>query len=295
MKPEKRQKNKRTVALALGSGGARGLAHIGVINWLQEHNYEIRSISGSSMGALIGGIFAAGKLDDYTHWVTALRKRDVIRLLDFAFSRSGLFSGERIIQTLKDLVGDTNIEDLPILFTAVATDLDTEKEVWIKEGPLFDAIRASIATPTVFTPVRYKGHTLVDGGLLNPIPIGPMVTDFDDISIAVNLSGKREEGLGKEAKEEKPQGGYYQNVIGDFIDMLQARFSDQKEDKDNVLNVLTRSLECVQNSMARFKLAAYSPDYIIDIPANACSMLEFYRAEEMIKLGYERAAKTLAE
>lgn len=206
-----------------------------------------------------------------------------------------MFSGERIIQTLKDLIGDTNIEDLPISFVAVATDLDTEKEVWIEEGSLFNAIRASISTPTVFTPVRYKGHTLVDGALLNPIPMVPMAADLDDISIAVNLSGKREEGLEMEAEEKQSQGTYYQNVIMDFIDGLQSCFSGQKEDQDNVLDVLTRSLECVQNSMARLKLAAYTPDYIIDIPVNACSMLDFHRAEEMIKIGHERAVRTLTE
>ncbi|MGB5602030.1 MAG: patatin-like phospholipase family protein, partial [Gammaproteobacteria bacterium] len=183
---------KRTVSLVLGAGGARGYAHIGVIGWLQDHGFDIQSIAGSSMGALIGGIYAAGKLDTYTEWIRALEQTDVLQLLDLSFGSSGLFKGERIIQTLRDLIGDHNIEDLPLSFTAVATDLDAEKEVWLSKGPLFDALRASIAMPTLFTPFQYEGRRLVDGGLVNPVPIAPTLRDMTDLTIAVNLSGRGE-------------------------------------------------------------------------------------------------------
>ncbi|HFQ92040.1 MAG TPA: serine protease, partial [Chromatiales bacterium] len=136
---------RKRISLVLGSGGARGLAHIGIIECLTQNGYEIRSIAGSSMGALIGGIYAMGKLDVYTRWVTALEKLDVIRLLDFSFGSNGLFKGQRIIDELRPLIGDGNIEDLPIKFTAVATDLDEEKEVLFTSGPLFEAVRASIS------------------------------------------------------------------------------------------------------------------------------------------------------
>jgi len=293
---------KRTVSLVLGSGGARGLAHIGVIHWLVEHDYEIQAISGSSMGALIGGIYAAGKLDVYTRWVTALRQRDVIRLLDINFTGTGIFSGDRIIHTLKDLLGDANIEDLPINFTAVATDLDTGREVWFRKGSLFDAIRASISIPTVFSPINYRGHLLVDGGLSNPIPIAPTVTDLTDVTIAVNLSGKHRESI----KEMVPQikvasknRNSYQLAITEFIENLYDKFSNNKktgEDKQNEVNlfeVTSRSLEVMQNTITRFKLASYSPDFLVEVPANACGLFDFHRANEMIELGYRRAAKII--
>ena len=289
--------DKRTVSLVLGSGGARGLAHIGVIHWLEEHGFEVQSISGSSIGALVGGFYAAGKLDVYTDWVKALRRRDVLRLLDFAFSRSGLFSGDRIMQTLKELLGDAEIENLPIKFTAVATDLESDKEVWISSGSLFEAIRASISVPTIFTPVRSNGQLLVDGGLVNPIPIAPTVMNSTGITIAVNLSGEPEAGT-EEQEEEEDSGrdpDSYQARIARFMDGLQARFTSRDEDVIGMYEVLTRSLESMQNTIARFKLAAYTPDYIIDIPSNACRLMEFNRAREMIALGYQRAQQTLGQ
>ncbi len=293
---------KRSVSLVLGSGGARGLAHIGVIHWLEEHGYEIKAISGSSMGALIGGIYAAGKLDIYTRWVSALRQRDVIRLLDINFSGAGLFSGERIMNTLKDLLGDANIEELPVTFTAVATDLDAGREIWFRKGSLFDAIRASISIPSVFTPVSYHGHLLVDGGLSNPVPIAPTVTDITDVIIAVSLSGKHREVVTQMVPHLVPDNRNqtsYQIAIGRFIENLQEKFSDNKKDKVarkesvNLFEVTSRSLEAMQNTIARFKLASYNPDFLIEIPANACNLFDFHRAKEMIELGYRHAERII--
>ena len=181
-----------TVSLVLGSGGARGLAHIGVIQWLTDSGYDIRSIAGSSMGALVGGIYAASKLETYAEWVLALERIQVLRLLDPTFGRDGLFKGERIMGVLRELIGDCAIEELPISFTAVATDLESGEEVWLREGGLFDAIRASIATPLVFTPFKHGTRTLLDGALVNPLPIAPTLTDDTDLTIAVNLSGAAE-------------------------------------------------------------------------------------------------------
>ena len=149
------------------------MTHIGIIDELIRNGFEIKAIAGSSMGALIGGIYAMGQLDVYTQWVTGLERRDVIRLLDLTFARSGLIKGDRIISVLRSLIGDANIEDLPVRFTAVATEVEDEKEVWFNHGSLFDAIRASISIPTVFTPHHYRGKHFLDGGLINPIPIAP--------------------------------------------------------------------------------------------------------------------------
>ncbi len=179
--------NAKTVSLVLGSGGARGYAHIGAIEELRAQGFDICSVAGASMGALIGGIYAAGKLDDYRDWARTLQKFDVLRLLDWTF-RGGLIKGDRIIGRLKDLIGEVRIEDLPIPYTAVAVDILAQREVWFTRGPLFDAIRASIAIPTVFRPHHYEGRVLVDGGLLNPVPITPTLRDLTDCTIAVDLN-----------------------------------------------------------------------------------------------------------
>ena len=175
----------KSISLVLGAGGARGLAHIGAIQWLSDNGYEIRSIAGSSMGALVGGIYAMRKLQVYEQWVSALERVDVLRLLDFSFSRAGLFKGDRIMAVLRKLIGDCAIEDLDISFTAVATDVASGKEVWLRQGKLFDAIRASIATPLIFTPFSRGGQRLVDGSLVNPLPIAPTLSD----AIATGDSG----------------------------------------------------------------------------------------------------------
>ena len=179
----------KTVSLVLGSGGARGLAHIGVIRWLEENEYKTQSISGCSIGALIGGVYAAGKLDEFEKWVKAITKIDIVTLLDLSWEKSGLVKGDKIINTLIDLVGDQLIENLPVTYTAIASDVKSEKEIWIKSGKLFDAIRASISLPLFFTPFNYRGVDLIDGGVLNPVPIAPTFGDETDMTIAVNLGG----------------------------------------------------------------------------------------------------------
>jgi len=285
-----------TVSLVLGSGGARGLAHIGVIRWLTEHGYAIRSIAGSSMGALVGGIYAAGKLDVYANWVSALERMDVARLLDPSFGRTGLFKGERIMDVLRELIGDCSIEELPVSFTAVATDLDSGKEVWLRKGKLFDAIRASMATPLIFTPFTHGGRRLLDGGLVNPIPIAPTLTDTTDLTVAVNLSGRAEARPSAPAPAPAPAhgGNAYRRRIRTFVEGLYpARTSDTP--MLGPVDIVYASMETMQNTIARLKLAAYSPDVAVDIPRNACGFYEFWRAQELIALGHERTARAFAK
>jgi len=286
---------KKTVSLVLGSGGARGLAHIGVIEVLEQQGYQIRSISGASMGALIGGIYAAGELQTYTNWVCALERMDMLRLLDVSFSGSALFKGERIIKTLKELIGDRNIEDLPISFTAVATDLEEGKEVWFAHGSLFDAIRASIAFPTLFSAFSYQGHKLVDGGLLNPVPIAPTLHDLNDLTIAVSLNGERKSSPAATEKKEKPatHRNKYHRMVAEFIDGLQKRVNGSQRDESGFFEVISQSIDTMQNSIARFKLAAYSPDVLIEIPKDSCTIYEFDRAKEMIAIGRKSTERAL--
>ncbi|MCB1880995.1 MAG: patatin-like phospholipase family protein [Gammaproteobacteria bacterium] len=286
----------KTVSLVLGSGGARGLAHIGIIQWLEERGYEIESIAGSSMGALVGGIHAIGELDAYTHWVKALRQIDVLRLLDFSFQKSGLIKGDRVISVLKELTGDRNIEELPISFTAVATNVNDQREVWLNHGSLFDAIRASIAIPTIFTPVKYRGKILVDGGLINPIPIAPTLKDKTDLTVAVDLSAGPDPRCTRAVQEStgsELEDNSYRRRISQFVDSLQQRLVRSHDDEMGVFDVITNAMETMQNTIARFKLASYSPDITISIPRNSCAFYEFYRAEEMIELGHCHAEKVM--
>lgn len=282
----------KTVSLILGAGGARGLAHIGVIQWLTENGYEIRSIAGSSMGALVGGIYASGKLGVYAEWSLALERMEVLRLLDPAFGRAGLFKGERVIGVLRDLIGDADIADLPISYTAVAMDLESGKEIWLREGKLFDAIRPSIAIPLLFTPVHVNGRTLVDGGLVNPVPIAPTLNDTTDLTIAVNLGGRYESEPTPPPSETIPSGNPYRQRIQDFIDNLTPARAVVAS-APGMIDVALRSMESMENTIARLKLAAYSPDATIEIPRNACRIHEFWRAEEMIALGREKAEQVM--
>lgn len=287
----------------LGSGGARGLAHIGIIEYLEEQGFEIRSIAGSSIGALVGGVYAAGELRAYKAWVLALERTDVLRLLDLSFGRSGLFKGERIIGALRQLVGERNIEELPISFTAVATDVQYEKEVWLTRGPLFDAIRASIAIPTVFTPYPINGRQLLDGGLCNPVPIAPTLRDNTDLTIAVNLGAPpdplalhRPQAASKSVAAAAVQAKvapYHERILG-FIEEMQATFSSGGEERWDFIDIVTNSFETMQNTVARLKLAAYSPDVTINIPRNVARAFDFHRAEELIALGRTKAAEALA-
>ena len=321
-----------TISLVLGSGGARGYAHIGAIEELREQGYDIRSVAGASMGALVGGVYAAGKLDAYRDWVKPLQRMDVLRLLDWTF-RGGLIKGDRIIAQLKNLIGDVNIEDLPISYTAVAVDLMAQREVWFSRGSLFDAIRASIAIPTVLRPHRYEGRMLVDGGLLNPVPITPTLRDLTDCTIAIDVNAAAEainqdgalepmsgslinegdvealpaavDGATPLLADEQPDAGPdptssqppgYRQRIAEFIDgFLDKRDKKAVENDPGILELFARSLDVVQETVTRFKLAAQPPDLVVRIPRNACAFYEFHRASEVIELGRLRTREALRQ
>lgn len=288
--------SKKTVSLVLGSGGARGLTHIGAIHWLEENGFEITSISGCSMGALVGGIYAAGKLDEFEHWVRAIDKMSILSLLDISWRSSGLVKGDKIIETLVELVGRRKIEELSIPFTAVAANLDSGKEVWFQSGSLFDAIRASISIPFFFTAFDYNGQNLVDGGVLNPVPIAPTFSDQSDITIAINLGGVPEKLEGFNTNKTEPD-----NAFDDIRDKITNFFSDfssgdiEKTQKElGVFEVGMRSFDAMQNTIARQKLAAYPPDEELIIPLNLCDTLDFHLAEQLIEFGYKRAESQLS-
>jgi NTE family protein len=304
------------ISLVLGSGGARGYAHIGVIEELEVQGFSIRSVAGSSMGALVGGMYAAGRLDQYREWVRPLQRFDVLRLIDWTFRGGGFIKGERVSGILREMIGELVIEDLAIPYTAVAVDLDAQREVWFSRGPLFDAIRASIAIPTVFRPHHYQGRLLVDGGLLNPLPISPTLRDLTDATIAVDVNAPAEPldgehadedggSAGQATPEQLPEGGKpspadlaqgmrrrrFASFVDAFVERRERRAAPQEP---GALELFARSLDVVQETITRLKLAAQPPDLLVTIPRNACAFYEFHRAEELIELGRRRTREALA-
>ncbi|MDP2869791.1 MAG: patatin-like phospholipase family protein [Methyloversatilis sp.] len=279
-----------TVSLVLGSGGARGLAHIGVIRELESRGYDIRAISGSSMGALVGGIHALGGLGAYEKWVTALGQSDMLRLLDLTLSGGGLIRGEVLIQRLRELVGECNIEDLPLDYTAVAVDIERGREVWLSDGSLFEAIRASMAVPSVFTPHAYRGRLLVDGGLLNPVPVAPTLRTLTDLTVIVDLNGEAvmppplhvdaDPGLLARLRRYLPGG-----IGNGAVKVAESGLA--------MSDVLMRSLETMQAALTRRNLAVFWPDVVISVPKNTCRFHEFHLASPLIEYGRRLAVDAL--
>lgn len=293
----------RRISLVLSSGGARGLVHIGAIQALEANGYEIASIAGSSMGALVGGIHARGKLDVYAQWVRALTRNDVVRLLDVGWGRSGgLFKGERIIEVLRELVGDEDIEDLPIGFTAVATDIKRKQEVWLNKGPLFSAVRASIAIPMVFEPVRRGGALLVDGGVLNPLPVAPTLTDDTTLTVAVDVNGldqrpvvsrsRPEAAIVKSDEGEAASG--IKHAIAEFFDEWMPS-GEPAEPEQSMFAIALEAMDSMQVTISRLKASVYNPDILLQVPRNTAHFFEYERASELIDLGFERMDKELKE
>jgi NTE family protein len=309
------------VALALGSGGARGYAHIGVINELHERGHEIVGIAGSSMGALVGGLEAAGKLDQYTTWAGSLTQRAVLRLLDPSIASAGVLRAEKILDGVREILGEVTIEDLPIPYTSVATDLITGKSVWIQRGPVDDAIRASIAIPGLITPHVLNGRLLGDGGILDPLPMAPIAAVAADVTIAVSVSGDDPEARTRD-KESRQSGGDWLNRMwrssSSLLDTRAARslldtatgravlgrFAVADDEpvetslgpavpKLGAFEVMNRVIDIAQAALARHTLAAYPPDLLIEVPRTVCRSLDFHRAYEVIEIGQELASVAL--
>ena len=314
------------MALALGGGGARGYAHIGVIQVLEEQGCEIVGVAGTSMGALVGGLHAAGRLDAYAEWISSLTQRNVLRLLDPSLRAPGLIRGGRVMAHVSDLLDGVLIEELPVPFTAVATDLLARKEVWFQRGPVEVALRASIALPSFITPVMLNGRLLADGGMMNPIPIAPLSALQSDVTVAVTLAGDPDDQSGRApvhaSAEPRPTGEWLERLrrnAGQILGSERGRrvtgwFGGGRDEEASataevldeelfgelppglgVLDVMELSLDAVQSVVARYRLASYPPDVLISVPKNACRTLDFHRGSEMIALGREVATAALAE
>ncbi|WP_457594508.1 patatin-like phospholipase family protein [Hydrogenimonas sp.] len=279
--------NRGKISLVLGSGGARGYAHIGVIEELEKRGYEVASISGASMGALIGGLYACDKLDEYKEWVLGLDTLDVASLLDISFSRGGIIEGEKVFDRLAKMIGEVDIEDLPIKYTAVSTDIVRKKEVWFQQGSLLDAIRASIAIPSVFTPVKMGNMVLVDGGALNPLPVAPTQSDLTDMIVAVNLYAETEKPLIKTEERADIRRRNIETAVRDLF--VKAK----EERKFTMFDVLDKTFDTMQDALTRYRIAGYPPDVMVDISMHVCSTFDFHKAAEVIEAGRMAAVEAL--
>lgn len=281
------------VALALGAGGARGFAQIGVIQALEARGLEIVTVAGSSSGALVGGVFAAGKLHDFSERLIEMSRSDFVRLLDPALGGNGLFHGDRLIDAMREVVGDPLIETLPIGYVAVAVDLLRQREVWLRQGPLWQAIRASFAIPGLFTPAEVHGRELVDGGLLAPLPITATRLSDAHRLIAVDMHGWPEQPPGAPA-ETNGAAAVHAHRFGAWVQrQLGRRMRNEHGDAVGLSEIMARSLDTMQAQIARVQLALDPPELVIRIPRDACLFYEFWRAKEMIELGRAEAEKAL--
>jgi NTE family protein len=283
----------KRVKLALGSGGARGYAHIGVIAELEDRGYEIVGVAGSSMGAVVGGLYAAGRLDEFTAWAHDLGQLGVVRMLDPVLTEPGIIRADKVVDLIRDILGDLRIENLPIPYAAVATDLTTGRSMWFRDGNLDTAIRASIAIPGFVTPLVTDGHVFVDGGVLDPLPVqaatalGPA-----DITIGVNLSGAADRAYGRGLSHANRLTQWCRaRALGGTILLRAGTAGDQTRVSAGIraTEVAQRSMELMLTSRSR----PDADDLVIDIPQNICGVMDFHRAESVIAEGRELAARFL--
>ena len=299
------------VALVLASGGSRGLAHIGAIEVLEERGFEIASVAGASMGALVGGIYAAGGLDAFKEWMRTVDRMKVFSLMDFTIGNGGFVKGERVIEELKSIIPDRKIEDLPVHFTAVATDILHRREVVFDSGSLYDAIRSSISLPSVFTPNRIGDMLLIDGGVVNPVPVNRVRRTPGDILVAVDLNGPYEEkdnGVPEHKKSRVRQ--RLEQMVDTVMDKVRKEEVDRElmagaEDKDEyrkedddsdmgIVSILNESSGMMIQTNADLTLRLYPPDVLVRIAKNAYGTMEFYKYDEIVALGRQKMETALA-
>ena len=280
----------KNVALALSSGGARGLAHIGAIEELEAQGYHISSIAGCSMGALIGGVYAAGKLNEFREWMKTIDRKKMLGLIDFSLSLNHLVKGKRIIEAIMEFVPDVNIEDLPIPYCAVATDLKAGKEVLFNKGGLFEAIRASISLPSFYEPVQRDDMILIDGGVINPIPLNRVKRHAGDILVGVDVSGHDYKAQWEEMHRLTEIQKHDTSWKTKILDML---IPDNIEFNYYTVFSRTSSLMIRQNSILMEKLM--HPDILVDIQMNRYGTFDFDKSEKLIAIGRQKTAQVISK
>lgn len=282
------------IGLALGSGSARGFAHIGVIKSIQDADIHIDLVCGSSIGALVGGALAGNFLNGLEEMALKLTWPDIIKFMDFLFPRSGFIEGDRITNYFREEFTDAKIEDLPLPFAAVATDIMNGKEIWLQSGSLMDAIRASFSMPGIFTPCKYGEQWLVDGGLVNPVPVSLCRAMGADIVVAVNLNSdiiglpryinrkNKENGNGQSPKT---SGKISQFINSRLIPAIKRTEDKMAEEDLSIFDVIAASINIMQDRMTKQRLAGDPPDLLITPRLADIGLLEFNRAAEAIEEG----------
>lgn len=280
---------KKKIALVLSGGGARGLAHIGAIETLESHGYEITSIAGCSMGAFIGGMYAAGKLPEVKDWVLALDRRKVLFLVDFSLSLTHLVKGDRVMEALKEIVPDVNIEDLPIPYTAVATDWNSGKEVIFDHGSLYDAIRASISIPLFLNPVRREDMLLVDGGLVNSLPLNRVVRHSGDLLFGINVSTHDYQGelLMQQFVERKLLS---KSMPAAVMNRIMKHFEGINI---NYVTLLMRTIAIMLEQNTRQQILISRPDLVVQVPMKRYGVFDFDKAAAILQIGKHKTSRAL--
>ena len=281
---------KKTVALVLSSGGARGLVHIGAIEELEANGYHIGSVAGCSMGALIGGVYAAGKLKEFREWMKGIDRKKMLELTDFSLSLNHIVKGTRIIEAIMEFVPDIQIEDLPIPYCAVATDLKAGKEVVFNKGSLFEAIRASISLPSFYEPVERDNMILIDGGVVNPIPLNRVKRQVGDILVGVDVSGHDYQAQWEETHRLAERQKNNKSLKAKILDKL---IPDNIE--FNYYTVLSRSSSLMirQNSILMAKLM--KPDILVDIQMSRYGGFDYDKSEKLIAIGHQKTALAISK
>lgn len=284
------------IALVLSSGGARGYAHIGAIKVLENNGFRITSVAGTSMGALVGGIYATGQLNLFEEWICSLDVREVLKLTDFTISKKGLVKGKKVIEKIKEIVPDRNIEDLEIPYCAVATDIIEGREVVFTKGNLYEAIRASISIPTVFQPYKIGNNYYVDGGLMNPIPVNRVWRSTNDLLVVVDVSAPIPYEKKTDEHDQFYNGKYSEQIriIKEKVSHLIPSKKPEEEDL-GIFNLSNMSIGTMMRKICELTLEKHKPDLLINISKESFSTYDFYKAREIIKEGEEAALRTLKQ
>ena len=289
---------KKTVSLVLSSGGARGLAHVGVIEELERRGYQIGEIAGCSAGALVGGMYAAGKMPEFKDWICNLDRVDVFSLMDFTFSSRGFIKGEKVYSALKKVVPDCQIEDLSIPFSCNAVEIHTGKEYVFRKGSLYKAIRASGSIPSVFLPAKIEKNHFIDGGVLNPVPISLLSDPEETLVVVVDVNGLENEFIPPPQKDESgKQFISLPSWLKDYQSKMRQFFPDEKKAESKTayssLELVTRSFDLLQDRFCELLLEKYPVDVKIKISRKQAGTLEFHRSAEMIEIGRLKAKEAL--
>jgi NTE family protein len=290
-------KNK-TVSLVLSSGGARGLAHVGVIEELERRGYTITEIAGCSAGALVGGMYAAGKLPEFKDWICNLDRVDVFSLMDFTFSSRGFIKGEKVYQALKKVVPDQAIEDLPLRFSCNAVDVNSGKEHVFAQGSLYKAIRASGSIPSVFLPAQIDKRNLIDGGVLNPVPISLLSDPHNTLVVVVNANSLAEHFLpAPHKKSSQKQSMNLPGWLMEYQNKMRTYFPEEEkkvqQKRYSAMELVTRSFDLLQDRYCQLLLENYPVEVEIKVASSQAGTLEFHRAAELIEVGKIKASEAL--